>query len=78
MKMKYKTTHFDNCSAPICNCTHDEEAIWLAGEEVCSRQPLEKFQRVQNNINKLVLRGKVKKDRPYKLADLKRVRLSKN
>jgi hypothetical protein len=75
--MKYNTQHFDNCSAAICNCTHDKDAIWLAGEEVCSRRPLEKFQVVQNQINKKVIRGKIKAETPYRLADLEKARLSK-
>ena len=74
--MKYETKHFETCSAPICNCTHDKKAIWLAGEEVCTRQPVEKFQRVQKKINRLVLRGKIKKDTPYKLEDLQKSRLA--
>lgn len=76
--MKYSTQHFDNCSAPICNCTHDEKATWLAGEEVCSRQPVEKFQRVQKKINRLVLRGEIPEGRVYRLADLEKSQLVKN
>lgn len=56
----------------------DQEAIWLAGEEVCSRRPFEKFQVVQKQINKKVLRGKIPEGKPYKLADLQKARLSKN
>jgi len=73
--MKYLTKHFEDCSAPICSCTLDEKAIWYVGEEICSRRPLQKFQRVQKKLNRLADEGKISPSKVFRLADLNKSRL---
>ncbi len=69
------TNHNENCNAPICaddsreNWKHDVQ--WYAGEEVCQKNPKQKFQRVQVEVNKSVKSGHFKNlDIPYTAHEL--------
>ena len=56
--------HLENCPAPICQCdenpNYKKEVLWYPGEEVCNKRPIQKFQKVQLEINKLVEKGAFK------------------
>jgi len=51
--------HIAVCDAPLCNESKDE-AVWLPGEKVCLKAPMQKYQRVQRDINELVKEGRFK------------------
>jgi hypothetical protein len=62
--------HIAVCDAPLCNDSNDE-AVWLPGEKVCLKTPMQKYQRVQRDINELVKEGRFKNlDTPYTRKDL--------
>lgn len=63
------------CEAPICRDdttqNFESEVIWYAGELVCQKGPFQKFQLVQNDINRWVEKGKFKNlDTPYTKYEL--------
>lgn len=58
--------HFENCSAPLCEKCDNGDAIWYAGEEICSCTPMSDVQKKQKRINKEFLTGRYKDvDKPY-------------
>lgn len=67
--------HHLNCLAPICqedtNPNYKNEVLWYPGETVCKKGPYQKFQLKQNEINRLVKKGKFKDiDKAYTANDL--------
>ena len=62
--------HYLECEAPICQDSIEpnfkHEAVWFAGEKVCTQSPYQKFQKKQLAINKDVAQGKFRHlDEPY-------------
>jgi hypothetical protein len=49
------------CPAAICNDdpnpNYKNEVVWLPGEPICKRTPLEKYQIIQNRINEGFKKG---------------------
>ena len=72
--MKNQTKHFMNCNAPLCAEDKSPQALWYAGEEVCSKRPLTDLQKKQLRINKGYLKGRFQ-DRVWTQAELLKVRL---
>ncbi len=70
--------HYLVCNAPICqddlNPNYKDEVLWYAGEKICKKFPYTEFQNKQIEINKLVAKGKWKKnlDIPYTANDLEK------
>ena len=67
--------HYLVCEAPVCQCdpnpNYKKEVLWWPGEEVCKKDPDQKFQKKQLDINKWVRKGKFKNvDEAYTANDL--------
>lgn len=65
------TKHSENCTAPICIDDENQDAVWYAGEEICSKRPMVRCQKIQTEINKFTEIGKFKFiDTPFTRWDL--------
>lgn len=67
-----KIEHFELCAAPICagdkNKDYKREVKWFPGESVCGIK-MQRFQKNQRRINKLVTKETFKHVETYFTAD---------
>jgi hypothetical protein len=64
-----KTKHLQDCSAPVCMDSLDNNIVWWAGEEVCLRRPYSELQKRQIRINKEFEKGRLQ-DKCWTVGEL--------
>lgn len=52
--------HTENCSAPICIESENNNVIWWVGEQICRSNKSSRLKDNQIKLNELFRRGKVK------------------
>jgi len=66
------TKHEENCTAPVCVDNPSDDTVWYAGEEICSKRPMNKIQKKQSLVNRSLSKGVYKLvDTPHTLHNLK-------
>lgn len=63
-------SHYDTCSANLCQEWEGESLTWYPDEDICTLKPYEHYQKIQRRIQKLYLAGKIDAETYYTRAEL--------